>query len=135
MPKGLAHIHEQLRTPVYSILATGMIMVVVIVALDVEKIAKLASAFKIMLFIAVNVSVVVLRESRVQWYKPTYRSPLYPFTQILGIGGGLALLVYMGTMVPVALGIIAVPSVALYFLYGRSRARRRGVFRMMMRSS
>ena len=62
-------------------------MALVVIYVDVIKIAKLASAFKITMFIAVNACVIVLRETGVQWYKPTYKSPLYPLTQIFGIMG------------------------------------------------
>ena len=41
-----------------------------ILFLEPEKIAKLASAFQIMMFIGVNISVIILRETNVQWYNP-----------------------------------------------------------------
>ena len=67
-------------------------MAVVILLLDVEKIAKLASAFKVFMFISVNMCVIILRETSVQWYKPSYKSPLYPYVQLFGIITGVILL-------------------------------------------
>jgi len=73
-------------------------MVLVISLLDVEKIAKLASAFKVMMFITVNACVIVLRETAAQWYRPSYKSPLYPWIQIFGILSGIFLLIVLGVL-------------------------------------
>ena len=82
MPTVFSKIHSKHLTPVVAILFTGFLMALVILFLDVVKIAKLASAFMVMMFIAVNFCVIILRETSAQWYKPTYKSPLYPFLQV-----------------------------------------------------
>ena len=87
LPNYVTYLHPKYLTPVIAIAFTVMIALVVIYV-DVIKIAKLASAFKSTMFIAVNACVIVLRETGVQWYKPTYKSPLCPLTQIFGIIGG-----------------------------------------------
>jgi amino acid transporter len=71
-------------TPVYSIIVTAFIIGLAIIYLDVEKIAKLASAFKVLMFISVNLAVIVLRETNAQWYNPSYKSPFYPYVQVFG---------------------------------------------------
>ena len=83
LPSTLSKVHEKHLTPVNTILFTCLFMALIIIFLDVEKIVKLASAFKVSMFIAVNICVIVLRETAVQWYKPTYKSPLYPYIQLL----------------------------------------------------
>ncbi len=55
-----------------------------LVLLDVEKIAKLASAFQLLIFALVCLAVIVMRESRIESYDPGYRSPGYPWMQIFG---------------------------------------------------
>ena len=50
-----------------------------------SRVVSLASAFQLLIFGLVNVAVVVMRESRIPGYVPGYRSPLYPWVQILGI--------------------------------------------------
>ena len=98
MPGFFAKIHSKYLTPIVAILFTGLLMCLVILFLDVVKIAKLASAFMVMMFIAVNFCVIILRETSAQWYKPTYRSPLYPFLQAFGILSGFVLLILLGWM-------------------------------------
>ena len=125
--KGMARLHPVHLTPVASILTSAALMAAAIVFFDVEHIAKLASTFMILMFAAVNVAVMVLRESGVQWYKPAYRSPLYPWIQVAGIVSGLTLLAFLGISALVAALAIGSLGVVLYFLYGRHRSRRRGV--------
>ena len=72
-------------TPVSAILTTSTLIALAIIFLDVIKIAKLASAFKVLMFIFNELTVIVLRETNAQWYKPTFKSPMYPYVQIFGI--------------------------------------------------
>lgn len=128
LPDNLGKVHKRYLTPINTILLTCLIMGLVILFLDVEKIVKLASAFKVTMFIAVNICVIVLRETGVQWYKPTYISPLYPYIQLFGILTGLILLFYLGWMPILILLIIGIIGTAIYYYFGR-KTRRTGVLR------
>ncbi len=130
LPSFLSRVHEKYTTPVTTIVLTCALMGVAIVFLDVERIAKLASAFMVMMFIAVNSCVIVLRETSVQWYKPTYRSPLYPFIQIFGIASGLVLLFFLGYLALLGMIIIVVAGYVVYYTYGSSRVQRSGVLKV-----
>ena len=114
----------QALTPTIAIALTCIMMVIVVLFVDVVSIAKLASAFKIMMFISVNACVILLRETGVQWYKPTYKSPLYPLTQIIGIVSGFILLFYLGMMPFIAILAIFILGGILYFTYGRKNSIR-----------
>lgn len=107
------------NTPVLAILATGGLMVFFIIVLDAEGIAKLASSFQLFIFMLVNFSVIVMRESNIHSYDPGYRSPLYPWMQVFGIVTSLLLIVYMGWLaILFTVGIIIV-CLAWYFHYVR----------------
>lgn len=127
LPPWLGRISSRFLTPFWSIIVSGVLVALVISQLDIIRIAKLASAFMIMMFMFVNVAVIVLRETRVQWYQPVYRCPMYPFTQLFGIVTCLALLVSMGSLVPLAIMIIGIPGLLIYLLFSRKRTDRRGV--------
>lgn len=133
LPDSLHRVHPRFLTPVLAIVITGVLMGVAIMLLDVQRIAKLASGFKIMIFMGVNGAVIVLRESNPQWYKPGYRAPLYPLLQIVGILLGFVLLFVMGLTALIAALGIAVPGTIFYFLYGRQRTKRLGVLRKLGR--
>jgi len=128
LPSFLERLHSKYLTPVISILITCITMAFVIVFLDIVKIAKLASAFKVMMFISVNFCVIILRETSAQWYNPSYKSPLYPFLQLFGIFSGFILLVFLGWMPFFAILVISVLGVFLYFFIGKN-ATRTGVLR------
>ncbi len=133
LPEELKHISDRFRTPSYAILLTGSLMALAIIFLDVSKIAKLASTFKILLFMGVNLTVIVLRESRAQWYRPAYRSPFYPWVQVLGILLEGLLLFMLGWGPALASLLLILAGTALYFGYGRRRSKDRGVLSKMGR--
>ena len=123
LPDNLAKVHQKYLTPINTILITCILMTIVILFLYVEKIAKLASAFKVSMFILVNLCVVILRETAVQWYTPSYKSPLYPYMQIFGIISGLILLFYLGMMPLIAILAIALVGITIYYFYGAKSSR------------
>jgi amino acid transporter len=123
LPKGMARIHSKYLTPVVTIIMTGAVMALVIVFLDVEKIAKLASAFMVTMFILVNACVIVLRETAAQWYNPPYRSPFYPFVQLFGILSGTVLLVMLGIGPLIAVLSIFMLGLIIYFFFGKNVTR------------
>ena len=126
MPKLFSKIHSKYLTPVFSILVTGLLMTLVILYLDVVKIAKLASAFMVMMFISVNFCVIILRETSAQWYKPTYMAPFYPLLQVFGIVSGFFLLLLLGLMPLLSIVVISIIGAITYLLIGK-RATRTGV--------
>ena len=72
-------------TPSHSILFTSGLMILSILFLPLENLVKAASTMMLLLLMLVNLSVIVMRESNIKYYKPSFRSPLYPWIQILGI--------------------------------------------------
>lgn len=127
MPSILQTISVRAGTPINAVLLSGGLMAAVIVTMDVEKIAKAASTFMIIMFMAVCVSVIVLRESNARWYRPAFSSPLYPYMQIFGVLSGAVLLVVLGPFAALAGLLLAAPGVLLFFVYGRRRAHHQGV--------
>jgi len=124
LPEPLENVHPKYQTPHLAILGTGIAMAASITLLPVHDIAKLASGFKIMIFVVINCCVIVLRRASDShsWYQPRWKSPLYPFTQIFGIISGIFLIYVMGMMA--LLGAIACCTFGLitYYSYGKSRA-------------
>ena len=128
LPDFMSRIHSKYLTPVVTIMMTCFLMALVILFLDVEKIAKLASAFMVMMFILVNACVIVLRETSAQWYNPPYRSPLYPFVQLFGVFSGIALLIFLGVGPMLAILGIFILGFVIYFFFGKN-ATRTGILR------
>ena len=126
LPPLLSRIHPRFLTPAPSIFFTGVAMAVAITTLDIERIAKLASGITISVFAVVNLAVIVLRESDAPWYKPGFRSPLYPLVQIFGILTSILLLFALGWVSLAGVIAAVIPGAALYLAYGRQQVERRG---------
>jgi len=124
LPKGLCAVSERFGTPSRAILLTGVLLVLLVSTMPVEELAHLASGFTIFIFAIENVAVVVLRESSPGWYKPTFKSPLYPWMQVLGLLGCLAVLFSMGWVALFGVEAGLLLGTAWYFAYGRPRVDR-----------
>ena len=126
MPGFLGSVSSKFMTPVSAIITTSTLIALAILFLDVVKIAKLASAFKVLMFIFNELSVIVLRETNAQWYNPSFRSPLYPYVQLFGIFSGIVLLAYLGIMPLVSVFGVFVLGFIIFMIYG-SKTDRSGV--------
>ncbi|MBN10403.1 MAG: hypothetical protein CMC80_02605 [Flavobacteriaceae bacterium] len=123
LPKVFTSISKQYLTPVFSIIVTAIAIALAIIFLDVVKIAKLASAFKVLMFVSVNLAVIVFRETNAQWYRPKYKSPLYPFVQIFGILSGLFLLAFLGLQALLSVLAVFIIGFLVFLAYGRKTNR------------
>lgn len=125
LPDRLASL-GRFRTPSLSIMTTGALMIGFILLLNAESLAKLASAFTLFIFMLVNFSVIVMRESRIQSYDPGYKSPLYPWMQIFGIVSAAVLIFAMGPSAFVFIISVVVACAAWYAFYAARRVERHG---------
>ncbi len=124
LPPLLARINEQFKTPHISILSTGIFMIAAIVFLDIEVLVKTASTLMIILFILVNASVIIMRESRIQSYRPKFRSPLYPYVHIVAIFAYGVLIIDMGLIPLLITASFIGLSAAWFWLYVYRRVSR-----------
>jgi amino acid transporter len=113
-------------TPVFSIMVTVVTMIAVILLFDVEAVAKLASAFQLLLFGLICLAVIVMRESRIASYKPGFRSPFYPWTQVIGILISFWLIVEMGLVAIGFTGMLTIGCALWYQFYAAGSLQRRG---------
>jgi amino acid transporter len=123
LPGGISRLSKRTGVPYRAILITAaFICSALFLKLDV--LVEAASLVLILGFIFSCVCVIILRESRVQNYRPSFRVPLYPLPQIIGILGfgllvfGLGLGAYLISALLFTLGMCA------YWLFGRKRVTR-----------
>ena len=125
MPKVFASTGPR-NTPVLSILLTVVLLVLVLLLLDVEGVAKAASALQLLIFGLINLAVIVMRESGLHSYDPGFKSPLYPWPQLVGVVVPLVLVAEMGWLpVLFTLGVTAL-SFAWYNYYVKAKIARYG---------
>ncbi|MFW5691191.1 MAG: amino acid permease [Chloroflexota bacterium] len=126
IPKQFARVHANTRTPIFSILFTGGLMIFAILALDESAIAKVASAFQLIIFMLINFAVIVMRESRIEFYDPVFRTPFYPWMQVFGIAASIFLLSYIGGDALLLTGGVVGAAILWYIYYANRRVQRHG---------
>ena len=124
LPPLFKNINEKFRTPHYSIIATGAFMIIAILFLKLELLVKVASTFFILLFLLANLSVIIMRESKIQNYQPKFKSPLYPWMQIAGMLASLFLLFEMGIETYAIVAIVAASAFIWYLIYARLNVKK-----------
>jgi amino acid transporter/mannitol/fructose-specific phosphotransferase system IIA component (Ntr-type) len=132
LPESFAAI-GRFNTPTRSIVVTVVLMLMVIFVLDEEGVAKLASAFQLLIFALLNFAVIVMRESQIPSYAPGYRSPLYPWMQVAGIVIPGFLIAEMGTLAIVFTGVVVLFGIGWYFYYARTVPREGAIFHLFAR--
>ncbi|GAA5523374.1 amino acid permease [Aliifodinibius salicampi] len=113
-------------TPSISIIATTGMMVFLLLVFNVKEVAKLASAFKLLLFGLLNLAVIVMRESKIKEYDPGYIAPFYPWMQMAGILISGLLILEMGILSIMFTVAIMLLSVAWYYYYAYNQIDRQG---------
>ncbi|MCK4816187.1 amino acid permease, partial [bacterium] len=125
LPRVFSKVNKQYKTPHIAILFTTGFMVVVILFLSLEDLVKTASTLKIILFMMVNISLIVMRESKIQNYRPKFRAPFYPWLSIAALILYTFLLFEMG-LVPLLIsgGFYGLGWIG-YWSYSRIRVHRK----------
>ncbi|MGB1587651.1 MAG: amino acid permease [Poseidonia sp.] len=120
LPQPLEEVNPRFETPHIPILLTGLAMGLAILFVPLKDVVKLASGFKIMIFMLINSCVIVLRQtSEVHEWKPAYKGPLYPYLNLWGIIAGAFLISLMGSKAFIGGGVAVVAGLCTYYLYGR----------------
>ena len=123
LPPALERVHEKYETPHWPIIVTGVAMGLAIFFVPLKDVVKLASGFKIMIFIMINTCVIILRQTskRHDW-NPSYKGALYPFMQLWGILAGLFLIYFIGDKAFIGASAAIGAGLVTYYLYGRKYA-------------
>ena len=120
LPPPFSRVNDRFQTPHLAILLTGGVIVVSLF-LQLEILVKAASTVLILTYILSCLSVIVLRESGLQNYRPVFKAPIYPWLQIAGIIGFGFILLEMGVQAYFISAGLILAGFATYWFYGRKR--------------
>ncbi len=123
LPEFFGKINNRFKTPHIAIIFTG-ISIGIALFFDLSTLVKMASTVLICTFLFSCLAVIIMRESRVQNYHPIFKSPMYPWVQILGIIGCGLLIFEMGKESLIAFGVFILGGLFIYWFYGRIRVTR-----------
>ncbi len=115
-------VHPKFRTPYVAILFTGL-FIIIFLFLELDILVKVASTIVILAYILSILSVIVLRKSKLQNYRPGFRAPWFPWLQIVGVLGFIYIIIEMGTITMVLSAALIIVGILIYVFYGRKRVR------------
>jgi amino acid transporter/mannitol/fructose-specific phosphotransferase system IIA component (Ntr-type) len=123
LPQFIGRVNARFRTPHHSLILTGGFIIAALF-LELKILVEAASVVLILTNLLSCVSVIILRESRLQNYQPEFRAPLYPWLQIIGIIGFTLLILGMGKEAHLASLVLVLGGLFVYWFYGRIRVNR-----------
>ncbi|RLM57004.1 amino acid permease [Halobellus sp. Atlit-31R] len=121
MDARLSKIHEEFATPYRSIVLTGALILVFIVAGQVNALAKAGSVLHLLVYGLLNVSLIVMRETEAMGYDPSFEVPGYPVVPALGALLSFALVGFMDPQQILLAGALVLGGVIWYLVYVRKR--------------
>ena len=121
-PSFLARVGKRSGAPVAGITVTGVVLIGLVLFVPLIELAKLASAFQLLVFALINLALIAFREGELDWYQPEFRSPWYPIPQAFGIIAAVLLLTQMGIVPLVGSVLFVIAGVLWYRTFGKSRA-------------
>ena len=124
LPRSVATIHPERRTPHVAIAVTGVILLAMALTLPIEAVGSAASLIFLMTFAMVNLSVIVLRRKAPELPR-RYKVPFYPLVPVLGIVLNVFLAVYQFSFQPLAWYVTAgwmLFGLLLYYAYFEKQA-------------
>ncbi|KPK67543.1 hypothetical protein AMJ87_13200 [candidate division WOR_3 bacterium SM23_60] len=120
-PAFFTKVHKKFKTPYAAIVFTTLFMIGIISFLNLEVLIEAASTMLLLLYVSANLSVIVMRESKLQNYQPSFRSPLYPYAQIIAILGYGFLIYDMGKDTLIITAVFIGCALLWYVLYVRPK--------------
>ncbi|MCQ9204712.1 MAG: amino acid permease [Omnitrophica bacterium] len=123
LPSKFSSLSKKFNTPFLSVIVTGLFMFLLILFLDLKDLVKIASTLMIILFMFVNLSVIIMRESKIINYRPTFRTPFYPWLQIFALISYSFLIFKMGKVSLIISSCFAMVSF-VWFLFSARKIKR-----------
>ncbi|MCF6177341.1 MAG: amino acid permease [Victivallaceae bacterium] len=131
-PQLLSKVNKKFDVPVMSIITTGVVIMLSLL-LNLDMLVKAASTVILLSYILTNLAVIILNESGIQNYRPSFRSPLYPWLQFISIVVFASMIVAMGfESIEISLGIIML-ALFCYLFFGRKVSREFALLHLISR--
>jgi APA family basic amino acid/polyamine antiporter len=125
LPQSLAKVNARTGSPLTMTFATAIFIAALAAAFPLGEIAALANAGTLAAFIAVGVSLIVLRVREPKAARP-FHAPLWPLVGAAAIAGCVYLFVTLPTKTQVYFLIAHVIGLVLYFAWGVRKSRLAG---------
>lgn len=121
MPEWLNQIHSRFKTPYRSIVTTTGLTMLLIVLLGqhLELLAEVAGFLSLVLYSLITLACIIMRYAKLDWYKPSFRTPGYPMVPLLGLFGCIFVIVNTSRVSLLIGNLIIAASFIWYMLFLR----------------
>ena len=133
VPGFLSRIDPRYGVPRVAIILTGA-TIFLSLTLPLDLLVKAASTVVLTAYVLAALAVIILRQIRLQNYRPTFKVPLYPWLPITGAVVFVLLIIDMGAAtIEISLGLVVVATL-VYVFYGRKRSNQEYALLYLIRS-
>ena len=115
-PDIFSKISKKFKTPYLSIIFTGL-LIIFSLFLKLDILVEVASTSLILTYILANISVIIMRESKLVNYNPQFKGYFYPYLQIIGIVIYIFLIFEIGKEALFATFLFILASIVVYFFF------------------
>jgi amino acid transporter/mannitol/fructose-specific phosphotransferase system IIA component (Ntr-type) len=123
LPERLGQVGKRFKTPIVAIGVTGVVVLLALFV-KVDVLVEAASTVFVIGYLLASLSVIVLRESGLQNYRPSFRAPLYPWVQLATILGLAFVVLEMGEHAFAITALLTALGFCIYWFYGRRSAQK-----------
>ena len=123
VPPVLSKLNTRFKTPHTAISLTGG-LVLLSLFLPLKLLVEAASCVLMLTYVLCCLSVIVLRESGLENYRPLFKAPLYPWLQVAGILGIGFVLAELGIEAFVISATLVLTAFLVFWFYGRKQYAR-----------
>ncbi len=135
MPDWFNQIHARFRTPFRSIAVTTALtmLLLVFIGRHLELLAEVAGFLSLVLYSLITLACMLMRYAKLDWYKPTFRTPGYPLVPLFGLLGCLFVIVNTSRLSLVIGNLIIAASFVWYVLFLRKETKLEGASNILLR--
>jgi APA family basic amino acid/polyamine antiporter len=121
LPKIFTRVNPRTQTPVANTIIVMVVISILAALVPLGQLAEATSIGTLFAFVLVNIGVIVLRRTRPE-LRRSFRTPLFPFTPILGVLFCGYLLLGLAGVTWVVFGLWLLVGFAVYAFYGYKRS-------------
>lgn len=134
MPDWFNQIHSRFRTPYRSIgVTTGLTMLLLVaIGRHLELLAEVAGFLSLVLYSLITLACMLMRYAKLDWYKPSFRTPGYPLVPLLGLFGCIFVIINTSRVSLVMGNLIIASSFVWYVIFLRKQTQLRGASNILL---
>jgi mannitol/fructose-specific phosphotransferase system IIA component (Ntr-type) len=122
LPGRIGTVNSRFRTPHVAIGITGLLILLSLL-LRLDVLVEAASCVLMVTYMLSCLAVIVLRESGLENYRPSFRAPLYPWLQAGGIVALGFVIIELGVEAYIISAVLILVAFGIFWYFGRHRVK------------